>query len=226
MSLILSFTNPSSLSWIKYACSMMANDSRLSSKSPTIVRLKEMRDRQVFVGSSCPHSSRMTLCVTLCPCFCPIRLSFTNVILSSVLFTSVAQLCPTLCDPIDYSMPGFPVHHQLPELTQTHVHWVSDAIQPSHPLSSPSPSTFNLSQFQGLFQRVSSSHHVAKLLEFQLQHQSFQWIFRTHFLKDGLVDSPCSSRDSQESYLTPQFKNINVTLSWLKWIQAQHQIWR
>ena len=122
MSLILSFTNCSSLSWIKYACSMMANDSRFSSKSPTIVRLKEMRDRQVFVGSSCPHSSRMTLCVTLCPCFCPIRLSFTNVILSSVLFSSVAQLCPTLCDPMDYSMPGFPVHHQLQELTQTHVH--------------------------------------------------------------------------------------------------------
>ena len=99
-----------------------------------------------------------------------------------VVFSSVAQSCPTLCDPMDCSMPGFPVHHQLPELTQTHIHRVSDAIQPSHPLSSPSPPAFNLSQHQGLFQWVSSSHQVAKILEFQLQHQSFQWIFRTDFL--------------------------------------------
>ena len=77
---------------------------------------------------------------------------------------------------------GLPVHHQLSEFTQTHVHWVSDAIQPSHPLLSPSPSTLNLSQHQGLFQWVSSSHQVAKVLEFQLQHPSFQWIFRTDFL--------------------------------------------
>ena len=95
--------------------------------------------------------------------------------LSSVLpFSSVAQSCPTLCNPMNRSMPGLPVHHQLPESTQTHVHRVSDAIQPSHPLSSPSPPSFNLSQHQGLFQRVSSSHQVAKVLEFQLQHQSFQ----------------------------------------------------
>ena len=71
--------------------------------------------------------------------------------------------------------PGLPVHHQLLEFTQTHVHWVSDTIQPSHPLLSPSPSALNLSQHQGLFQWVSSSHQVAKVLEFQLQHQSFQW---------------------------------------------------
>ena len=71
-------------------------------------------------------------------------------------------------------MPDLPVHHQLLKLTQTHVHRVGDAIQPSHPLSTPSPPTFNLSQHQGLFQRVSSSHQVAKVLEFQLQHQSFQ----------------------------------------------------
>ena len=74
---------------------------------------------------------------------------------------------------MDCNTPGFPVHHQLPELAQTHVHWVSDAIQPSHPLSSPSPPALNLSQHQGLFQWVSSSHQVAKVLEFQLQHQSF-----------------------------------------------------
>ena len=91
-------------------------------------------------------------------------------------FSSVAQSYPTVCDPMDCSTPGFPVHHQLPELTQTHVHWVNDAIQPFHPLSSPSPPAFNLSLHQSLFW-VSSSHQVAKVLEFLLQHQSFQWIF-------------------------------------------------
>ena len=88
-------------------------------------------------------------------------------------FSSVSQSCPTLCDPMDCSTPGIPVHHQLPEFTQTHVHQVSDAIQPSHPLSSPSPPAFSLSHHQGLFQWVSCSHQVAKVLEFQLQDQSF-----------------------------------------------------
>ena len=91
-----------------------------------------------------------------------------------VQFSSIAQLCLTLCDPLDWSTSGFPVYHQLLELAQTHVHLVGDAIQPSHPLSSPSPLVFNLSQHQGLFQEVSSSQQVAKLLEFQLQHQSSQ----------------------------------------------------
>ena len=86
--------------------------------------------------------------------------------------SSVAHLCPTLCDRMDCSTPGFPLYHQLLELT--HVHRVGDATQLSHPLSSPSPPTFNLSQHQGLFQRVSSSHQVAKVLEFQLQYQFFQ----------------------------------------------------
>ena len=81
--------------------------------------------------------------------------------------------------PMDCSTPDFPVHHQIPELAQTHVHWVSDAIQPSHPLSSPSLPALNLSQHQGLFQGVSSLHQMAEVLEFQLQHQSFQWTFRT-----------------------------------------------
>ena len=99
----------------------------------------------------------------------------------SVQFSSVTQ-CLTLCDAMNHSMPGLPVHHQLVDFTQTHVHWVSDAMQPSHPLSSPSPPALNLSQHQGLFQWVSSSHQVAKVLELQLQHQSFQWIFRTDFL--------------------------------------------
>ena len=103
-------------------------------------------------------------------------------ILSSVQFSSVAQLCPTLCDPMDCSTPGLPVHHQLPEFTQTHVHWVGDAIQPSHPLSSPSLPALNFSQHQGLSKWVSASHHVAKVLEFQLQHQFFQWIPRIDLL--------------------------------------------
>ena len=100
--------------------------------------------------------------------------------ISSVQFSSVAQSCLTLWDPVDCSMPGFPVHHQLPEPTQTHVHWVGDAIQPSHSLLSPTPPTFNLSQHQALFKWVSSLHQVAKLLKFQ--PQSFQWIFRIDFL--------------------------------------------
>ena len=97
---------------------------------------------------------------------------------NSVQFSSVAQLYLTLCDPMDCSTPGLPVHHQLLELTQTHVHWVSDAIQWSHLLSSPSSPTFNLSQPQGLSKWVSTLHQMAKVLEFQLQHQSFQWTLR------------------------------------------------
>ena len=90
--------------------------------------------------------------------------------------------CPTLCDPMHFTTAGFPVPHYLPEFVQFQVHWVGDAIQPSHPLSSPSPPALNLSQHQGLFQWVSPLHLVAKVLELQLQHQSFQWIFRVHFL--------------------------------------------
>ena len=127
-------------------------------------------------------------------------------------FSSVTQSCPTLCDPLDCSTSGLPVHHQLPEFTQTHVHWVRDAIQPSHPLSSLSPPSFSLSHRQGLFKWVSFSHQVAKVLEFQLQHQSFQWLFRTDFLWDGLIGSPCRPRDSQESSPTPQFKSINSSV--------------
>ena len=96
--------------------------------------------------------------------------------------SSVAQWCSTLCNPMNHSTPGLPVHHQLPESTQTHVHWVGDAIQPSHPLLSPSPPALNLSQHQCLFKWVSSSDQVAKVLEFQFQHQSFQWTPRTDLL--------------------------------------------
>ena len=100
-------------------------------------------------------------------------------------FSSVAQSCPTLCDPMNCSTPGLPVHHQLLEFTETHVHWVGDAIQSSHPLSSPSPA-LNPSQHQGLFQWINSSHEVAKVLEFQLQHHSFQRNPRADLLQNGL----------------------------------------
>ena len=99
-----------------------------------------------------------------------------------IQFSSLTQSCLTLCNPMDCSMPGLPVHHQLPEFTQTHVHRVGDAIQPSHSMSSPSPLTFNLSQHQGLFKWVSSLYQVPKVLEFQLQHQPFQWTPRTDLL--------------------------------------------
>ena len=96
-------------------------------------------------------------------------------------FSSVAQSCLTHCDTMDCSTAGLPVHHQIPEFPQTHVHWVDDAIQPLHPLP-PSPPALNLSQHQGLFQSVSSFHQVAKVLELQLQHQSFQWVLTVYFL--------------------------------------------
>ena len=101
---------------------------------------------------------------------------------TSVQFSSVAQSCLTLCDPMDCSTPGLPVHHQLPESTQTHVLRVGDAIQSSQPLLSPSPPAFNLSQHQGLFQWVNSLREVTKVLEFQLQHQPFQWTPRNDLL--------------------------------------------
>ena len=142
-------------------------------------------------------------------------------------FSSVTQSCLTLCDPMNRSTPGLPVHLQLPESTQTHVRWIGGAIQPSHPLSSPSPPALNLSQHQGLFQWVSSSHQVAKELEFQLQ--SFQWTPRTDLLRNGLVGSPCSPRDSQESSPTPQFKSINsLALSFLysPTLTSIHDYWK
>ena len=126
---------------------------------------------------------------------------------------------------MDCSTPGFPVLHYLPEFAQTH----GDAIQPFQPLLPPSPYVLNLSQHQGLFQWVSSSHQVAKVLELQLQHQSFQWILRTYFLWDWLVWSPCCSRDSQESSPTPQFKSISSSaLSFLysPTLTCIHDYWK
>ena len=132
-----------------------------------------------------------------------------SILLTKVLqFSSVAQSCTTLCDPMNCSMPGLPVYHQLPEPTQTHVHWVSDAIQPSHPRSSPSSPALNLSQHHGLFKWVSSLHQVAKRLGFQLQHvfpmniQGWSPLGWTGWIS-------LQSKNSQESSPTPQFKSIN-----------------
>ena len=122
---------------------------------------------------------------------------------------SVFQSCPTLCDPIDYSMPGFSVLHHLLEFAQVHAHCIGDAIHLSHPLSPSSPSAFSLSQHQSIFQWIGCSHQVAKVLELQLQHQSFQWELRIDFLLDCLVWHHCCPRDSQESSPAPQFKIIN-----------------
>ena len=127
-------------------------------------------------------------------------------------FSSVAPLCPPPCNLMNCSTPGHPVHHELLEFTQTDVHRVSDAIQPSHPLLSPFPPAPSPSQHQSLFQSVNSSHEVAKVLEFHLQHQSFQRNPRADLLQNGLVGSPCSPRDAQESSPTPQFKSINSSV--------------
>ena len=122
-----------------------------------------------------------------------------------IQFNSVIQSCPTLCDPMNHSTPGLPVYHQLPEFTQTHVHRVSDAIQPSHPLSSPSPPAPNSSKHESLFQWVNSSHEGAKVLEFQLQHHSLQRNPRADLLQNGLVGSPCSPKG-----LSRVFSNTRV----------------
>ena len=124
-------------------------------------------------------------------------------------FSSVAQSCLTLWDPMACTTPDFPVHHQLLESVQTQVHRVGDAMQPCHPLLSPSPFAFNLSQHQGLFQWVSSSHQVAKVLELLLQNQSFQWTFRTISFRMDWFDLPAVQGTLQESSPTPQFKSIH-----------------
>ena len=147
----------------------------------------------------------------------------------SVQFSSVAQSCLTLCDPMNRSTPGLPVHHQFLEFTRTHVHRVGDAIQTSHPLLSPSPPAPNPSQHQSLFEWDNSLHEVAKVLEFQLQHHSFQRTPRADLLQNGLVGSPCGPRDSQESSPTPQFKNINssaLSLLLSPTLTSIHDYWK
>ena len=116
------------------------------------------------------------------------------------LLLVVVQSCPTLCDPMDCSTPGLPLLPYFPEFMQTHVHWVGDAIQPSHSRSSPPPPASNPSQHQGVFQWVNSSHEVAKVLEFQLQHESFQWIPRADLLAvQGTLKSLLQHHSSKAS---------------------------
>ena len=125
--------------------------------------------------------------------------------------SSVTQSCLTLCDPIDCSTPSFPVHHQLPELVQTQVHQVGDAIQPSHSLLFPSPPAFDLSQHQGLFQWISSSHQVAKVLEFRLQHQSFQCILGTDFFRMDWLNL-LAVQGTLKSFL--QYHSLKASIFW------------
>ena len=170
------------------------------------------------------------LSVSLLPLQCLISLiSITASSSLPWLFTSfscsVTQSCPTLCNPTDCSTPGFPVLQHLLEFSQTHVHWVDDPPTSSSVI--PFFPAFNFSQH--LFQWVSSSHQVAEVLEFQLQHQSFQWIFRVGFLLDWLVWSPCGPRDSQESSSAPQFGSINSSMLSLLYgptLTSIHDYWK
>ena len=142
---------------------------------------------------------------------------------------SVTKSCPALCDPMDCSTPGFPVLHYLPEFAPIHVHWISDAIQPSHPLSLSSPFAFNPSQHQNPLQWVCSSHKVAKVLETQLQHQSFQWVFRVDFPSDWLVWSLCCPWNSKESSPAIQFESISslvLTLLYCPTVISMHDYWK
>ena len=141
---------------------------------------------------------------------------------------SVTQLCPTLCDPMDWSTPGFPVHHHLPDFAQTHVHWVSDAIQPSHPLSPPSPSALNLSQHQGLYQWVDVLHQVTK-------YWSFSFFFSPSSEHSGLIslridwfDLP-SVQGTLKSSTAPKFESINssaLSLLYHPALRSVHDYWK
>ena len=154
---------------------------------------------------------------------------YTYIQFNSVQFSSVAQSCVTLCDPMDYSTPGLPVHHQLLEFTQTHVCWLSDAIQPSHPLSSPSPPTFNLPQHQGLFKWVSSLHQVAKVLEYQLQHPpsneysgliSFRMDWLNLLAVQGTLKSLLQHYSSKHQFFSAQlslWSNSHIHIDLTRW---------
>ena len=130
----------------------------------------------------------------------------------SLSVSSVTQLCPTLCDPMDCSTPGFPVHHQLPEPTQTHVHCIGDAIHLSQPLSSPSPATFSLSQHQGLFQRVSSSHQGGQSIGVSASASVLPMNIQDWFPIGWTGWIFLQSKDSQESFPIPQFKSIKSSV--------------
>ena len=170
--------------WAQVFCLVNPSGSKVGGKefwdpAQLFICLPKSSTGQAF-GAACPYFLR-NQCDT--HVFCTDKQWILKFIhpFSSVWF-SHSWSCPTLCDPMDRSTPGLPVHHQIPEFAQTQVHRVGDAIQPSHPLLTPSPPAFNLSQHQGLFQWASSSHQGAKGLVLQLQHQSFQWTLRTDLL--------------------------------------------
>ena len=142
---------------------------------------------------------------------------------------SRAKLYLTICDPMNCSTPGSSVFHYILEFAQIHINLIGGAIQLSYHLPPPSPFAFNLSQHQGIFQWVDSSHQVAKVLVLQLQHLSFQWTFKVDFLQDWLVWSPCCPVDSQESSLAPYFKSINSSLLSLLYgpaLTSIHDYWK
>ena len=168
------------------------------------------------------------MCADSWPKHCKVELSLFCLHWSPIC-CSVAQSCLNLCDPMDCCMPGFPVLHYLMEFAQIHVHWACDAIQPSYPLSSPSPPAFNISQHQGLFRWLDSSHQVAKELELQFQHQSFQWVVRVDFLWDWLVWFPCCPRKSRMSSLAPQLESISSSVLSLLYgptLTSIHNYWK
>ena len=175
----------------------------LSPTSPLTINLSQHQGLFQWVDSSHQVAKSFGASASVLPMniqgWC--ALGFTGLISLSDQIRSVTQSCPTPCDPMNRSTPGLPVHHQLPEYTQTHIHHLGDAIQPSHPLLSPSPPAPNPSQHQSLFQWVSSSHEVAKVLEFQLQHHSFQRNPRADLLQNGLVGSP------YRNYLSVEFRS-------------------
>ena len=151
--------------------------------------------------------------------------------MSESLFSSVTQSCPTLCDPTDCSMPGLPVHHQLTEFTQTQVHWVSDAIQTSHPLLSPSPPAFNLSQHQGLFKWIRSSNQVAKYwsFSFSIRASVLPMNIQNWFPLEWTGWISLQSKGLSRVFSKPQFESINsLVLSFLysPTLTSIHDHWR
>ena len=164
----------SQLNWFEVQVSLMRDDKSLHESNLTVV--------ESFISSLYCFNEHISWPLFLREACLTFGLDQIPTVDTPCIISSVHHSCLTLCNPMDCSTPGLPVHHQLPELTQTHVRWVGDAIQPSHPVLFASPPAFRHSQHHSLFQWVSSSHEVAKVLEFQLLYQSFQWIFSTDFL--------------------------------------------
>ena len=152
--------------------------------------------------------------------------SFVNKLASGIVVVQLLSCVWLFATPRPAARQASLSFHYLPEFAPTPVHWVSDTSYPCHPLSPPASPALSLSQHQGLFQWVSSLHQVAKILELQCQHQSFQWVFRTDFLYDGLVGSPCSPQDSQESSPTLHSSTASkIQHSVFLWSNSHFHIW-